>query len=308
MSFSSEIKDELLKITELKPCCSLAEMYGLMLFAKNFSKREMYLNTENEAVAQRYKTVAERLSLENADFIKSPKGKCKVEVRNEKGRLKVLEAFGLTGNERSRKINWANIDIECDRCPAAFLRGVFLSCGNISDPNKRYHMEFVVPYSLHEDLVRVFEHIHLSSEDGELDHYFEAKEIKRNNSFVIYFKSSEKIQDLLTYMGANDTVLEYTQVKILKEIRNTVNRKNNFENANMDRTFEAAMRQTDAIEKLKRHGVFQRLSPQLKEIAQLRLDNPDMSLKQIGEQLKPPLSRSGVNHRMQTLLNKADEI
>lgn len=295
MSFSSQIKDELLNITDLKPCCSLAEMYGLMLFAKTFSKREMFLNTENEAVAEKYRQVAERLSLGSVELTKSASGKCKVVVNSEKQRQKILEAFGFTGNERSRRINWANITNEC--CLSAFLRGAFLACGTINDPEKNYHIEFNVPYSLHADLLRVF---------GEAD--LSAKEIKRNNSYILYFKDSEEILDLLTYMGANDSVLEYTGVKIIKEIRNNVNRKMNFENANFDRIFEASMRQVDAIEKLKKLGRFSRLNSQLKEIAQLRLDNPDMSLKQIGEQLKPPLSRSGVNHRMQTLLNMADEL
>lgn len=295
MSFSSQIKEELLNITDLKPCCSLAEMYGLMLFAKTFSKREMFFNTENEKIAEKYKNVAERLSLESIKIVKSAGGKCKVSVESEKARRKILEAFGFSGNERSRRINWANISNDC--CLGAFLRGAFLSCGTINDPEKNYHLEFNVPYSLHADLLRVFAEADLT-----------AKEIKRNNSYILYFKDSEEILNLLTYMGANDSVLEYMGVKIIKDIRNNVNRKTNFENANLDRTLEAAMRQIDAIDKLKKKGEFQRLNPQLKEIAQLRLDNPEMSLKQIGEQLKPPLSRSGVNHRIQTLLNLADEI
>lgn len=295
MSFSSQIKNELLNIKDLKPCCSLAEMYGLMLFAKTFSKREMYLNTENEQVAECYRNVAERLSFESIETVKSQRGKCKVSVDSENARKKILEAFGFSGNERSRRINWANITDEC--CIGAFLRGAFLSCGTINNPEKSYHLEFNVPYSLHSDLLRVFSEADIT-----------AKEIKRNNSYILYFKDSEEILNLLTYMGANDSVLEYMGVKIIKDIRNNVNRKTNFENANLDRTLEAAMRQTDAINKLKDRGEYQRLSPQLKEIARLRLDNPEMSLKEIGELLKPPLSRSGVNHRMQTLLNLADEI
>lgn len=295
MSFSSQIKDELLNITDSKPCCSLAEMYGLMLFAKTFSKREMFLNTEKEAVAEKYRQVAERLSFENAEMTKSASGKCKVSVPTEQARVKILEAFGFSGNERSRRINWANISDEC--CVSAFLRGVFLACGTINDPEKNYHIEFNVPYSLHSDLLRVFDEANLS-----------AKEIKRNNSYILYFKDSEEILDLLTFMGANDSVLEYTGVKIIKDIRNNVNRKINFENANLDRVLEASYKQIEAIEKLKKSGKLSRLNPELKEIAYLRLENPELSLKQIGEQLKPPLSRSGVNHRIQTLLNMADEL
>lgn len=294
MSFSKKIKEELINITDVKPCCSLAEMYGLMLFGKMFSKREMYINTENDDVAKKYQSVTQRLSGEDVSFSKSANGKCKVSVDNADARIKVLEAFGLSGDERTRRINWANISEPC--CFGAFLRGVFLACGTLNDPEKNYHLEFSVPYSLRKDLFRALEELGLN-----------AKEINRNNNYILYFKDSEEILNLLSLMGANDTVLEYMGVKIYKDIRNNVNRKMNFESANFDRTVEAAMRQTDAINKLKEIGKFNTLPEQLKELANLRLDNPDLSLKQIGEMLNPALSRSGVNHRLQKIIDLANE-
>ncbi len=107
-------------------------------------------------------------------------------------------------------------------------------------------------------------------------------------------------------MGANDSALEYIGVKVFKDVRNNVNRRTNFENANLDRTVNASLRQTQAIEKLKREGNFEKLSPELKKIAVLRLENPELSLQQIGQMLDPPLSRSGVNHRLQKILNYAE--
>ncbi|MBQ5994575.1 MAG: DNA-binding protein WhiA [Clostridia bacterium] len=290
MSFSTQLKQELLSIENIKPCCMLSETYGLILFSKSFSKRSMFLNTENSQVAERYYSCINRLAVDGVSFTKSDSGKCKVSVNSEASRLRVLSAFGFSGNERSRRINWANIENDC--CLYSFIRGVFLACGNISDPEKSYHVEFCVPYSLKNDLLRVL---------GEIE--LKPKEIKRNNNYYLYFKDSEDILTLLASIGANNSVLEFTGVKIFKDMRNNINRKTNFENANLDRTVNAALVQTEAILKLKKQGKFNTLPTELRQLAQLRLDNPDLSLKEIGEMLEPPLSRSGVNHRLQKLIN-----
>ena len=289
MSFCSKVKEELINISDIEPCCSLAEMYGLLLFGKKFSKSEIYINTENKAVAEKYRNVAQRLSLSEINLLEYSSGKCKVMIESAGGRLNVLNAFGYSGTERSRRINWANINNDC--CFSAFLRAVFLACGTISDPEKSYHLEFSVPYSLKNDLKRILEEVEL-----------EAKEVKRNSSYILYFKGSEDIVTLLTMMGANNSVLEYIGVKVFKDVRNNVNRKTNFENANFDRTLNASLRQTEAINKLKKNGGFQKLSPELKVLADIRLENPDLSLSQIGQMLNPPLSRSGVNHRLQKIV------
>ncbi len=295
MTFCAKVKEELInEIKDVKPCCSLAEMYGLMLFGKRFSPHEMLLYTENKLVADKYTTVAERLSLDDVTVHISAYGKYKISVDKPESRESILNAFGYDGKNYSRRINWANIDNEC--CFGAFLRGAFLACGTVNDPEKNYHLEFVVPYiNLCKDLKRVFDEIDIS-----------AKEITRNGSYVLYFKDSEEIVELLTVMGANNSVLELIGVKVYKDVRNNVNRKTNFENANFDRTVNAALRQTEAIEKLKNSGKFKRLTPELREIAQIRLENPDLSLQQIGEMLTPPLSRSGVNHRLQKIVKLAE--
>lgn len=293
MTFCSKVKEELVNITDVEPCCSLAEMYGLLLFGKMFSKREIFINTENKNVAYKYKTVTQRITLQSVDCVESASGKCKVSIESEESRLKLLNAFGYSGSERSRRINWANISNDC--CFGAFIRGVFLACGTISDPEKNYHLEFSVPYSLRNDLMKIFSEVELT-----------AKEIRRNNSYILYFKGSEDIVTLLTLIGANNSVLEYIGVKVFKDVRNNVNRKTNFENANFDRTVNAALKQTEAIKRLKDKGDFQKLSPELKELALLRLENPDLSLSQIGKMLDPPLSRSGVNHRLQKIIDLSE--
>lgn len=295
MTFCSKVKDEFINgIEPCDACCTLAETYGLMLFGKMFSQREIYINTENNQVSAKYKKVAERLSLENTSDAFASSGKSKISVSSKEGRLRILNAFGYDGTERTRRINWANIQNDC--CFGAFLRGVFLACGTINDPEKNYHLEFVVHYqNLCKDLIRIIEEVGLTP-----------KLIMRNGSNVLYFKDSDEIVTLLTVMGANNSVLEYIGVKVYKDVRNNVNRRTNFENANLDRTVNAALRQTEAIEKLKKNGAFNKLQPELKTLAEIRLENPDLSLQQIGQMLNPPLSRSGVNHRLQKICDLAE--
>lgn len=296
MSFSSNVKDELLNIETDNPCCILAESYGLMLFGRGFSSSEVYISTENQKVAMRYKALAERFTAKPCEVTESASGKVKVSVTDKSDRLRVLEAFGYSGKERTRRLNWANIQEEC--CIGSFLRGVFLACGTVNSPEKNYHFEFVVPHmNLSNDLIKFISEIELSP-----------KVVNRNGSYVLYFKDSNEIEDVLAVMGAQSSTLELMGVKMYKDMRNNVNRRLNFESANLDRTVNAALMQSEAIEKLIRHNMLQELSSELQEIAKLRLENPDFSLKQIGDLLSAPLSRSGVNHRLKKLCVLAESI
>lgn len=181
------------------------------------------------------------------------------------------------------------------------LRGAFLTCGTVNNPSKGYHLEFVVPYTnLSRDLERFI------ADCDELS--VSPKRITRNSTQVIYFKDSESIEDILAAMGAVNSCLELMGVKMYKDMRNNVNRKLNFENANLDKTIDAATKQIEAIEHIKKTVGLSYLSDELRELAVLRTDNPDMSLRELGESLKSPLSRSGVNHRLKKLCSIADEI
>lgn len=296
MSFSSNVKDELLNIQTENPCCILAESYGLMLFGRGFSSSEVYISTENKMVAMRYKALAERFTDNECEVSVTASGKVKISVKTKEDRLKVLAAFGYSGKERTRRLNWANIQEEC--CIGSFLRGVFLACGTVNSPEKNYHFEFVVPHmNLSKDLIKFISDIDLCP-----------KEVNRNGSYVLYFKDSTEIEDVLAVMGAQNSTLQLMGVKMYKDMRNNVNRRLNFESANLDRTVNAALMQSAAIEKLIRHNMLLELPSELQEIANLRLENPDFSLKQIGDLLSTPLSRSGVNHRLKKLCSLAEQI
>lgn len=294
MSFSADVKSELMCIEEQNPCCALAESYGFLLFGKGFSAQEIYITTENEQIAEKYKAIVTRLSGAEPVVTCSENGKYRVSVKSKEGRAAVLNAFTHSVQEKNRRINWDNLADRC--CMRALLRGAFLACGTLNSPDKNYHLEFVVPFlNLRSDLKQLMEELGLSP-----------KEIVRNGAYILYFKKSEDIEDALTSMGAPLSSLELMRVKVYKDMRNNVNRRLNFENANLDKTVNAALRQNEAIQKLRESGVLQTLPKELTDIAELRTENPDWSLQQIGDMLTPPLSRSGVNHRLKKLCALAE--
>ena len=182
-----------------------------------------------------------------------------------------------------------------------FIRGAFLVCGNVTDPEKDYHLEFAVPHmKLAGDLSRVL------SETGIIT--TEPNVVRRKGSYVVYIKGSDNIADLLTYMGAPMSSLELVQRKIYKSVRNKVNRQINSETANSNKTAAAAAKQIIAIEKIKNTKGLEYLSDDLRELALLRLENPEYNLRELGEALSSPISRSGVNHRLMRIIEISQEL
>ena len=184
---------------------------------------------------------------------------------------------------------------------ALFLRALFLEKGTMTNPALDYHLEFAC-ISLEEAqaLCSFIENIsELSVTPGVT---------KRKGQYVVYVKGSEQITDLLAFIGANKAAMEFMQVKMVKEVRNYVNRTTNFETANIEKTASAAVGQLEAIRKIQRERGLASLPDELRELAELRLENPEYSLRELGEALTPPITRSGVNHRLKRLLQIAEEI
>lgn len=300
MSFSSEIKEELIKIEDMPDCCAHAMAYGMLLFGRSFDLQDISLLTDNASVGEKYALMTERVCGIKPERQISDAGKVTCEISDSEERKKVLSCFSTTGNERVKRIERGNLLNECGEddesiscCNAAFLRGAFLSCGTASDPNKSYHIEFVVPYkTLSMDLLKLL-----------TDYGLKAKHMVRRYINVIYIKDSESVEDLLTIMGATNASLSVMGIKIYKDMRNRTNRKINFENANLNKTASAAYDQISAIEKLKEKGIFEQLSPDFKQVAELRIENEEASLREIGEMCTPVLSRSAVNHRLKKLIS-----
>ena len=299
MSFSTHVKNEILSCEITDECCLHAFAYGMLLFSRAFSFFDVSLLTEQETIAEKYEQILKSVCKVSPEVNKSDAGKIKVEVVTAADREKVMDTFGYDKNSKVSRLNWSNFAGEC--CKQAFLKGAFLTCGTVNDPNKGYHLEFVVPYlNLSKDL-KLF-----ITDYDELD--ITPKSVVRNSNYVVYFKDSEAIEDLLTVMGAYNSSLELMGVKMYKDMRNNVNRKLNFENANLDKTIDASSRQINAIEHIKNTVGLSYLSGDLEELARIRLENPDMSLRELGNALTAPISRSGVNHRLKKICTIAEEI
>lgn len=303
MSFSSDVKTEAARQLPEKACCRAAEAYGLLQMGHAFTGTAVSLQTENAAVAALYAQLMREICSVKPLEITDPSeegGKRKtyhmVTVEDTAQRRRVLERFGHTPEDVTVRLNRANL--ECEECAASYMRGAFLSCGAITDPHVDYHMEFSVPYyNLSRDLMSLL---------GELDFY--PRMVRRAGGNVVYFKESEQIEDILTLMGAQDASLELMNIKIVKDIRNKANRITNCESANIDKTVAAAAVHVDAVRKIQQTCGLDALPEELRELAKLRLDNPEISLRELSDLLPERLSRSGVNHRLRRIVEFADKL
>lgn len=309
MSFSSEIKEEIIKAGDMRECCVHAMAYGMLLFGRSFNEGDISIMTDNPLVAEKYSELIRTVCNVEANISVSKAGKVTVTVERAEDRKKVLSVFSSSGNEKFMRIDRGNLlnensqsDTENDDnincCNASFLKGAFLSCGTCSDPNKSYHIEFVAPFrTLSFDLLKIL-----------TDYGLNAKHMLRRGVNVIYIKDSASIEELLARLGAYSASMEIMNIKIYKDVRNLTNRRNNFESANLTRTVFASYDQVEAIEKLKDSGAFITLTDDLKQIAVLRIENPEASLREIGDLCSPPLSRSAVNYRLKRLMDIASKI
>ncbi len=297
MSFSAQVKNELVKIEYDKRCCKKSLLYGMALFSKSFSPRRMTFQSENENIIALYKRLLKELCNIDCSVIVSPSGRSfTIDIRDKSTASMLFGFFAHNEHETSLKINLSNFD--CQTCQNAFLAGAFLSCGTVSSPEKDYHLEFSVAFmNLTKSLMTLFAESDLSP-----------KLVVRKGYHIIYFKDSEAIEDCLYIMGASAAMFDMMNIKIVKEIRNAANRKANCETANIEKTVKAASPQLAAIMKIQKKRGLDTLSPQLREMAEIRLENPDLSLSEIAGMFNPPISRSGANHRLQRLIKIAEEI
>ena len=295
MSFTAGVKNDLASLAFESECCKRSFAYGFLLYGKSFTTRSVSCATDYAEVMQAFeRTIAETSGVKTT-VTRLRSGKYVLKIPAVEDRKRIIEYFDHAVNSISLRIKRGVC--EDDECYGSFLRGVFLSCGSIANPDKNYHLEFVIPFhNLSLDLLKIL-----------TDFGLKAKLILRKYSYVVYLKDSESIEDLLTLMGAVNSSLELMGIKIQKDVRNKINRQMNFESANMSRSIEAGLAQVEAIEIIEKKQGLDSLSDELKEVAILRRENPDMSLKQLGENLTVPISRSGVNHRLMKIMEIADK-
>ena len=198
--------------------------------------------------------------------------------------------------EKSLCVNPLVIKSLC--CKRAFLRGAFLGIGSMSNPEKGYHLEFVCEND--EQAMQI---------QGALaDFDIEGKVVQRKRYLVVYIKESEGIVELLNVMGAHQSLMSLENLRILKDMRNKVNRRVNCETANINKTVSAAVKQVEDIEYIDKHKGLRFLDQGLQDIARLRLEHPEATLKELGDMLEPPVGKSGVNHRLKKIGRIAEEI
>lgn len=294
-SFSHIVKGQILESLNTPKKASYA-LYGLLSLAKTVSDKKIMFTTENEDIAHFLtKELKSICKVKNITFAKADKRGHSAFSVSVEDKDDIKRIFDTLGDVR--------IGLKSDELPqnciGYVVSGVFLAVGNITDPNKEYHLEFVVPS------VEVCNDLGLML----LDNFsILAKHTSRKNSEIVYIKESENIEDMLTLMGASKATLEVMNVKILKNVRNKVNRVMNCENANIERTVKASEQQIEDIELIDKTVGLDSLSDELYEIAVLRYENPEFTLKELGEVLTPKISKSGVNHRLEKIKAIANDI
>lgn len=295
MSFSSKLKDELCSLPKLKNCCRISELLGMILINGHITTREIKISTENEAVAKRICLHFKYGFGANA-VIETSKNKLYTIMVNEKI-PEINQELHLINNGRiSYTIPRRLIEKNC--CKKSFVRGLFLASGYLSDPEKRYHLELTT------------NHFKLSNEIVELmfDFGIISKISVRKSNYVIYIKERDTIADFLTVTGANASLMEFHNARILKDMRNNINRVSNFESANETKTINAAVNQANFIKYIDEKISISSLPDELQEIARLRVENPSISLKELAQMHSVPISKSGVNHRIKKLEKIAESL
>ena len=290
-------------------CCQFAEASSLLRMSgtiqlAGLNKVNIKVTTENPAIARLiFKLFKNNFGVDTKVLVKKNKVLKKgntyvVSISNAKEILQELEIIGFENN--SFNINYKLpkklLDNEC--CRRAYLRGAFLGGGSVSDPEKTYHLEFVT---------------HNEEFSGELlslvnSYGLKAKVILRKNNYVVYLKEGDQIVDLLNIIGAHNALMHLENIRIIKQMRNNVNRIVNCETANLSKIVEASIRQIKNIQYIERTAGFKVLPDNLREIAELRLKYKNASLKELGQMLNPPVGKSGVNHRLRKIEKIAERL
>ncbi|MBQ7950493.1 MAG: DNA-binding protein WhiA [Clostridia bacterium] len=301
MSFTGEIKRELSAFAPRKACCELAALATLYALLSEEKRNEIHLKTENITVARRIIILSRKLlGLELQTDIRSNRSKTRKQISvivSGKEEIALLKE-GLKMVSDKADIFQSRIDPsfsveEC--CKRTVLQTAFLTCGFVNSPKKSYHLE-ISTHKKHvfSDVLAVVEELGI-----------QMKTIKRQNKYVMYLKNNELICDFLGIIGIKRGLFQYHEIKLEKELKNDINRHMNCESANENKRLDAALTQIKALKKLKESKKLETLSPALLEAMELRLQNPTLSLAELSEQSPTPISKSGLNHRLNKLMEIA---
>lgn len=311
MSFSGNVKAELAEHCETARHCNIAEIAAILSLCGTISigsgnRITVKIHTDNGLVAKKYFTLLQKtFNIEIDALIRRNSVKQNVSyyviVRKHEDAIRILQATKLIDDQGEifEELSvMRNTVVQQTCCKRAFIRGAFLATGSISDPKKSYHLEIVC--ATHEKAEQLQNIINSFGMD--------AKTVIRKKNYVVYLKEGEQIVDMLNIMGAHVALMELENVRILKEMRNSVNRKVNCETANINKTVSAAVRQVEDITYIMNTVGLEGLPEGLKEIALARLSDQEATLQELGRMLNPPVGKSGVNHRLRKLSDIAERL
>ncbi len=282
MSFSTDVKKELSKINNLanKTCVRLEFLGYLSSVNVSNVDNSLRFSTESEYNINRFSKLLKNLNIEKYNI--DMQGKNYVITMQNKNIAKIITDIKTENDEEDR----------------AYVRGCFLGSGSINNPENKYHIEFIVKdINIADEILQILNKYNI--------HF---KKLEKENAVSLYSKDGEEISKFLAFIGANSSVLKFEDIRVYRDMRNNVNRIVNCETANLSKTVNAAVKQIDAINKLKESGKYNSLSENLKEIAELRIKYPEVSLIELGKMLNPPIGKSGVNHRMKAILKLVEEL
>lgn len=328
MSFSTKVKEEIGRHLSRSRHCRIAELLALVLATGEVSFRdgtvELHLKPENELISKKLCLLIDVLFERQIQYELSDR--C-IKITNQDMVDRILQTIKLYDYVDFLEEDWLDEDelmaieddtvtyvsshgislqncqfpkqvIQKDCCKKAFLRGIFLATGSVSDPSKAYHFEIVVR---NKDMAASVQEVMQSF-------LLDAKVVKRKKYYIVYLKEGAMIVDMLKIMEASVNLMDMENVLILKEMRNDINRRVNCETANIKKTVNAARRQIDDILYIEKKKGLKYLSDSLRQIAELRLEEPDANLVELGEMLNPPVSKSGVNHRLRKISEIANRL
>ncbi|HEX6593077.1 MAG TPA: DNA-binding protein WhiA [Bacillota bacterium] len=308
MSFASEIKKELTAIEEENPCCLQAELTALVrmngTLSVNQHRYSLDIQTENAAIARRIYTLIKANFTVSIELLVRKKMKLKKNnvyiVRLKNDVKQILSQLGILKEPYTLIRTISNTYVKKTCCKKAYLRGAFLAGGSINNPEtSSYHLEI---FNNHQEHNQSLCHL-LNSFD------LRARELKRKNGYIVYIKEAERITQFLNIIGAHNALFKFEDVRILRDMRNSVNRLVNCETANLNKTIGAAFRQIENIKFIENTVGLDALPEKLQEVAIVRKKHPEVSLKELGELLgSGKISKSGVNHRLKRIDQFADRL
>ena len=306
MSFSSEVKDELVRVNPESPSVRRAELSALIMYGGKWKAEEEQLlfSSEHAGTVRKYFTLVRNEYRIKDSFVIQKKPSLKrahtfSAVLSGSGPVRMLlEDLHFRADASGEIVSCVNREEAPEQEERAFLRGAFLAAGSLSDPGKSYHMEFVCSDEEKAGILKAL--LRRFGADAGI--------VGRKRFSVVYLKDSSEIVDVLGWMEAPGALMEMENIRILKDMRNSVNRQVNCEAANISKTVSASLKQVQEIEYIRDTAGLDSLPEHLRDMAEVRLKHPDAALKELGEYLNPPVGKSGVNHRLRKLSQYAGEL